>query len=98
LDVLQVLVDHVVDMNGAARIFSRCQALQLHQVLSLLCRMPLLQVLVEDVVDMDGAARIFSRWSEVLACGAAAWPELTRRWVLLQEQEGLASPEGEADV
>jgi hypothetical protein len=59
------------------------------------CLLLRLQVLVEDVVDMDGAARLFSRWSEVLACGAAAWPDLARRWVLVQQQEGLASPEGE---
>lgn len=55
-----------------------------------------LQVLVQDVVDMDAAARLFSRWAEVLACGAAAWPELARRWVMVQQQEGLASPEGKA--
>jgi hypothetical protein len=64
--------------------------------LNLICLLRL-QVLVEDVVEADGAARIFSRWSEVLACGAAAWPELTRRWVMLQQQEGLASPQGDAD-
>lgn len=53
------------------------------------------QVLVEDVTALDNCARVFHRWAEVLECGPGAWPELARRWVLLQEQDQLASPEGE---
>lgn len=53
------------------------------------------QVLVGDVVETDNVARIFNRWSAVLECGVAAWPEMARRWVLVQEQDGLASPQGE---
>eukprot|EP00775_Hariotina_reticulata_P007967 gene7967-8165_t len=54
----------------------------------------LLKVLLTDLTDMDGAARVFHRWGESLdKCGSGCWPELVRRWVMLQQQDGLASRE-----
>lgn len=52
------------------------------------------QIIVRDVEEVDGSARVFARWAAALDDNAGVWPELLRRWVLLQHQDKLASDEG----